>query len=295
VNRHRGLAHAALEKRLEKLHAQGNLPRGYIDGLTLSNDTTDATNDIAIAAGVARSTVSIVNGAASTFARDQIDLDLPVGIIKQLDVAWAPENYDDEGYSGGDRSGGRSASAISNTTWHIFAIGGRGVPADVMFHDSATQSSVLAALPSGFSAYRHIMSVCRVSAAILAFKQLNDEVLYTTVPAVNGTNGLDTTPVNFVLAGIPLGIRTCGIFNIAADSASTPSIYVYSPDLSDQAASDTVAPLSTVRRWSGGVGFAGNQRIRTDASAQVRAVATAASTTISITTLGFVHPRGRDA
>jgi hypothetical protein len=41
-------------KRYEAREALGYLPRGWIDGLTLSNDTTDATNDIGIAAGCAR-------------------------------------------------------------------------------------------------------------------------------------------------------------------------------------------------------------------------------------------------
>src|ERR1700754_1262771 len=101
------LPNSAIEKALALRYAQGSLPRGWIDGLTLSNDGTDATNDIGIASGSARSTSRIVDGAVSTLTRDQCDIDLPVAIIKQLDVAWAPENYDPDGFGGGDRSGGR--------------------------------------------------------------------------------------------------------------------------------------------------------------------------------------------
>jgi hypothetical protein len=47
--------------RFEKLEAYGwlCLPPGWISGLILSNDGTDATNDIAVSKGVCRSTVNV--------------------------------------------------------------------------------------------------------------------------------------------------------------------------------------------------------------------------------------------
>src|SRR5581483_6793069 len=104
----------------------GVLPRGYIDGLTIANDTTDAVNDISVAPGCCRSTVNMAfsfDNAPSTLTRHQRDIEFSRTMIKQLDVSWAPENA---GRS--DRSGGRSSAAIANGTWHVFAIGGSGLP-----------------------------------------------------------------------------------------------------------------------------------------------------------------------
>lgn len=302
MNRHRGLPHSALDKRFEKLHARGNLPRGYIDGLILSNDTTDATNDIAIAAGSARSTVNIIDGVASTLTRDQMDLDLPVGIIKQLDVAWAPENYDEDGYSGGDRSGGRSASAISNTTWHTYAIGGPGVPTDVMFHDSATQSSVLAALPGGYTAARRGGSVVRAGGTILGFIQRGGDKFILTTPVldISATNP-GTSAVTRTLSSIPTGVIVEAIVNASMRSLTSGSIVVYlsSLETANIAPSHSVAPLGsmdTTNTAAVDTTAASQHRIFTNTSAQIRSrlSASGANDVLRIATIGWVDTRERD-
>ena len=149
------------------------LPFGYLSGLTLSSDATDATNDIAIAAGVCCSEVNKLhwhNQGPSTLDRHQVNISIPVGIVKQLDAAWAPENYDEvNGFTGGVgvRSGGRSGSSLADGLWHVFAIGGSDTKDDILFHDSTVVSSVLAALPGDFTAYRHLGSFQRSSNAIV--------------------------------------------------------------------------------------------------------------------------------
>jgi hypothetical protein len=276
-------------QRFERREAFGFLPRGYIDGLILSNDTTDATNDIAISAGVCRSTVNVIDGVASTRARDQMDMEIPVGIIKQLDVAWAPENYDDEGYSGGDRSGGRSASAISNTTWHTFVIGGPGLPPDVMFHDSATQSSIVAALPSGYTAYRMIASVMRASAAILPFTQTDDLFLLTT-PVLDISNATPGTTANTgTLGSVPTGLKLLAMINIVVQ---TSVVYLSALDQTDSAGSGSSAPLSSFYDNANQVG--GQLLVRTSTAAQFR-YRCGGNQPFYAATLGWWHPRGRNA
>lgn len=293
-NRPIGLPRRSPVKTLEQWIAEGRLPRGWIDGLTLSNDTTDATNDIAIAAGVARSTVNIRHTEPSTLARDQVDLDLPVGIIKQLDVAWAPENYDADGYSGGDRSGGRSGSSISNTTWHVYLIGGAGLPTDVMFHDSATQSSVVAQLPTGYTAYRRIGSVVRSGGAILAFTQRNDEFEFTT-PVLDIAHLTPGTSANTgTLATLPTGIVVKALLTASVGNGGS-RVYLSPLTTTDQASSSTSAPLSTINASNvASADIVTAIEVWTNTSAQIRYRA-ALSAPVYILTRGYKDTRGRDA
>jgi hypothetical protein len=71
-----------------------------IRGLTLSNNGSDATNDIDVAAG---------NTAADT---DGGPLILPAVITKRLDAAWAV----------GTNQGELDTGAIANTTYHVWLI-----------------------------------------------------------------------------------------------------------------------------------------------------------------------------
>lgn len=281
----------------ERRIRRGFLPRGFIDALTLSNDTTDATNDIAIAAGAARSQCNVVDGTTSTFDRDQIDLELPVSIIKQIDVAFAPDNYDRDGYSGGDRSGGRSPSSLSNTTWQVFLIGGRGVPCDVFFHDSATQSSVLTELLKlgGYTAYRHIGAIVRSSGSILTFVQFGDTFLLKS-PVLDVTNTSDhTTAATGTLSSCPTGVSVEAILNIGCTNSagSNNGTYVSSLDQTDATPSVTAAPGLTVSANNETI-WVGNQRVKTNTSAQVRYRASASTISTKLVTCGWVHPRGRD-
>jgi hypothetical protein len=294
VNRPLGLPGSGPIQRFERREALGFLPRGYIDGLTLSNDGTDATNDIGVAAGVCRSTVNVVNGAASTLGRDQMDLELPAGIIKQLDVAFAPENYDPEGYSGGDRSGGRSSSALANGTWHPFLVGGPGLQTDVMFHDSITQSSVLAEMQKigGYTAYRRIGSVIRSAGAILLFFQYGDDFWLKTSNFDANTSSQSTTRVNYPLTA-PTGLVLRARISIyMTNSNAGATLVVTNPNLTDTSPTFSTGLLTMI---SGANGQGVDLEIPTDTSAQISARASASGTTFTIYTRGWNDPRGKDS
>lgn len=291
-------------QRFEDREALGFLPRGWIDGLVLSNDTTDATNDIAIAAGSCRSTVNVVNGAASTAIRDQIDLDIPVSIIKQIDVSWAPENYHPGGFPGGgggsgDRSGGRSASALSNTTWHVFAIGGVGLQSDVLLHDGATVAGVVAALPGGYTAYRRIGSIIRASAALVAFVQQNDTFLLKTVVRDINVTTSGTSAVLRTLT-VPVGIQVDAIVDVGmaiANGSAANYALVTSPDQTDSAAAATLYTIGAAEDASTNIFSTARLSVRTNTSAQIRTRESAgsASHTLRINTSGWIDSRWRDA
>ena len=78
----------------------GSLPKNYITGLTLSNNASDATNDIDIAAGKARD------------ATDTEGMVLASALTKQIDAAWAV----------GTNAGMLDTGAVGNNTYHLFLI-----------------------------------------------------------------------------------------------------------------------------------------------------------------------------
>lgn len=260
------------------------LPRGWIDGLTLANDV-DAVNDINIVAGVCRSTNNInSSGAASAVTADQRDIEITSTIVKQLDVAWAPGN-----------GGMRSTSSLANTTWHMFAIGGRGMPDDIFAHDSLTPAAVL---PTGYTAYRNIGALVRASATILAFVQDGDNFIYAvsfdeTVAALAGT-----TAVLQTLAAIPTGIKL--LAKIRANyviGGNASEVLITSPSASDVAASSgSVAHASLTSAVSSSAADT-ELELLTDTSARLRYRVSSITGTpvLRITTLGYRHPRGRNS
>lgn len=288
MNRPFGLSNAALEKRLAVKDSEGWLPRGYIDGLQISNDTTDATNDIVISPGVCRSTVSIVDGTSSTLARDQRDIEIPVTLIKQLDVAWAPGMYDDDGSSGGGRSGGRSSSSVSDTTWHYFAIAKPGAPADILIHDSTALDAEMQKIGS-YTACRRLGSITRESGVLIQFAQNGDEFLRNgSYPEISNTAPGTTNAVTLILAGAPGGIIVTAIlsFQQVAAGITRFSALVQADE----------APTSTNYLPNAGGAANSSERIhvRTNTSRQIR-YRQGASAAISVGTDGWIDQREKNA
>ena len=114
--------------------SSSGLPQNYITGLTLSNNATDATNDIDIAIGSARD---------STNAADIV---LASALVKRLDAAWAV----------GTNQGGLDTGSIANGTYHVWLIqrSDTGVE-DVLFSTSATAPT----MPANYDYKRRIGSI----------------------------------------------------------------------------------------------------------------------------------------
>lgn len=293
MNRAFRFANSAIDKLFERKVSEGWLPRGHIDGLILSNDAGDTTNDIGIASGVCRSTVNsayVYSNAYSTLARHQRDIEITDAIIKQIDVVWAPGN-----------GGGRSASALSNTTWHKYAIGGKGLRDSVFFHDSATQSSVLAAMPGGYTAYRRIGSIIRSGAAIVAFTQIGDYFERQTTAADISAANPGASAVTRTLS-VPTGIVVSArlylsVVNVAAGGVTTYSLLTALTSV-DQTPSSTVSQTAGAATVAGFVTSASTEvSVYTNTSAQIRSRLSAsdASVTLVINTRGWIDTRGRDA
>jgi hypothetical protein len=114
---------------------------GLLYGLTLSNDGTDATNDVDIAAGIA------IDRTNSQF------MALNSTLVKRLDAAWQV----------GTNKGGLDTGSIANTTYYVYLIKrpDTGV-VDALFSIDATAPT----LPTNYTLYRKIGQFSRSSGAI---------------------------------------------------------------------------------------------------------------------------------
>ena len=266
------------------------LPRSYLAGCALSNNGTDATNDIDIAAGQCRNTGDTRSIAVAA-------------MTKRLDANWV---------AGTNQGMRNSAAAIANGTYHIYAVAKADGTQDIYAYagvagtnpdSSASVATVVAALQaeSGGTDYlyaRRIGSILRVAGAIVAFQQAGDEFLRNDagVLDVDVTNQ-GSTAVDRSLS-VPLGLKPVALLNAYVTDASAGSdsvTYIKDKDISDQAASVSAAPLGMIACGSaGGTGMA-SLRVRTDRSGRVTSRAIDASAvTLRIATMGWIDSRGRD-
>jgi len=154
--------------------------KGHIYGLTLSNNVTDPTNDIDIAAGEAASTEA-----------NPVLMVLSSAITKRLDAAWAV----------GSGNGGLDTGSIANTTYHIWLIqrSDTGV-VDALFSTSATSPT----MPTNYDRKRRIGAIIRSAGAILAFNQvLKRFILSSPVLEVSSTATRAASPETVT---VPVGV-----------------------------------------------------------------------------------------
>jgi hypothetical protein len=139
-------------------------------------------------------------------------------------------------------------------------------------------------MPTNYTKKRRIGSVMTDgSGHILVFSQNGDEFLWDTSFADVDVTNLGTSAVLYGLT-VPTGVKVNAI--ISVNTAGSNTIFLSSPDQSDQAASMTI--LTTQ-----GIAVASMGNLRTNTNAQIRARAQAASTYLLIDTNGWIDTRGR--
>lgn len=245
-------------------------PRGYLHGLTLSNNASDATNDIDISAGecVASDSPYWRMALAST-------------LTKRLDATWAV----------GTGNGGLDTGSIADGWYHIWLIArsDTGV-VDALFSASATSPT----MPANYDRKRLLWSVKRVSAALKPFVQDGDDCVWVS-PINDISTTTATTAALATLAHVPTGMKVLaklrGILqNNTTISAST--VLLSSPDEADNATNSPAGNLhAQCQVVSTPMPF--NADIRTNTSGQIRHRGGNATTGLNVVTTGFVHPRGR--
>lgn len=169
-------------------------PRGYLFGLTLSNNVADATNDIDVAAGEAVT-------SDSPYWR----MALASAITKRLDAAWAV----------GTGNGGLDTGSIANVTYHVFLIqrSDTGV-VDVLF----STNPVAPTMPANYDRKRRIGSIIRESAAIVAFQQFGDLFKRSLFTITASTSGFVSALFG---TGAPVGIVTQPILRVTSSCAAS--------------------------------------------------------------------------
>ncbi|QNP80978.1 hypothetical protein [Agrobacterium tumefaciens] len=154
--------------------------RGQLYGLTLSNNVSDATNDIDIAVGECASDDTI-----------PWLMTLSSSLTKRLDATWAV----------GSGNGGLDTGAITNGTYHLFLIqrSDTGV-VDALFSNSATSPT----MPTNYDRKRRIGSILRVAGTILAFVQRGDHFDFVTARTERNSTAAQASTLFSV--GVPFGI-----------------------------------------------------------------------------------------
>jgi hypothetical protein len=248
------------------------MPRSYLAGLTLSNNGSDATNDIDIAAGACRD------------ATNAVDMVLASALTKRLDAAWAV----------GTNQGGLDTGSIANDVYHIWLIkrSDTGV-VDALFSASATSPT----MPANYDYKRRIGAIIRASGAIRTFVQDGDLFrLKASVLDVGSTNPGTSSVTSAVT--VPDGINVGWIgnveFNTGAGTAS--ALYLRDADATDEAASGTAAPLAAIRCGTSDQQMLHVRGLRTDTSAQIywRLNASDANVAVRMATLGWFDSRGKN-
>jgi len=236
-------------------------PKGHLYGLTLSNNVSDATNDIDIAVGE----------AASEDANPWLMV-LGSSLTKRLDASWAV----------GTGNGGLDTGSIANTTYFVWLIqrSDTGV-VDALFSTSASSPT----MPANYDRKRFIGPVVRASAAIVRFVQTGD---YFTVYTPTGTANaaLSTTSQLITLTNVPTGISVLANFDATVLGASANiQAYFSSPLAVDGTA---VANSRTSLTTPSNAAYAsGGFTLLTDTSGRIRAVSNNSISNCSMSLNGY--------
>lgn len=225
---------------------------GYISGLVLSNNATDANNDIDISVGVC-------SDSTGTYL-----LRSPSIITKRLDAAWAV----------GTNAGGLDTGSEAASTWyHVWAIRkDSDGSVDALFSTSVSSPT----MPSGYTYKRLLGSVYNdASSNIRAF--VSTEIsgggiltYWSTEQAdVDLSNALGTTSRLDVIS-VPIGYSVLAQLVILANDNTLANVLVYSPLQSVM----TVTNTRSISIQVGSVTTSNITWVLTNASGQVRSSAT---------------------
>ena len=167
----------------------------------LSNNTTDATNDIDVSAGW----FNFDDGSGQAYY---------AGGTGQLDVLFS---------AGGN--GMLDTGTIANTTYHIFLIHN---PTTLVSKLLASTNVSSPTLPSGYTKKVRIGSIIRASSAILPFRQSDKQFFWTGAKITDKAVGSIPTTSTIQTLTVPTGIAVdaISIFGLYYTSGSTKTFVV---------------------------------------------------------------------
>jgi hypothetical protein len=240
-----------------------SMPRGYDDGLQLSNNTGDADNAIDVSPGECRSDAN------------DADLNLPNGITKYINASW----------SEGTGLGGMDTGSVAPSTWYHFWIIKRtdNGTVDALFSLSPTAPT----MPASYDCKQRIMAVKTDGASdIIPFDQSGNRVTWTTQVTEINAAAAPGAPTLVALSGVPTGIPVQALVRMKATSA-TPG-----DDLTAYPATTTSSASIFLTCQVNGVAITSNEvPIPTDTSARIYHDSTG-TVTESLFVNGWIDPRG---
>ena len=238
--------------------------RGQIYGLTLSNNVTDPTNDIDIAAGAAVDSTGVVS------------MLLASSLTKRLDAAWAV----------GSGNGWLDTGAVANGTYHAFLI---RRPDTGVVDSLASTSATSPTLPTNYTQFRRIGSIVRFAGSIKPFVQYGD-YFYWKDPSQDKTGALGTTAAILVPLLVPADIRPVALISgfINESAAANTIVYISSTDQTDAVPSAT---YYTAQALSNVYNGAFNIQVRADSSRNIRVRGGTTTVAPTINTTGWIDNR----
>ena len=255
-------------------------PRGHIDGLILSRDSGDTSND-----------TNITAGEADNQDRDR-KIILGSEVTKRIDASWA---------AGDDAGGFPTGLTLTGSVWyHIFVIMNPTSGVVDAGYDTYLTATNLLSDASGYTEYRRVGAVLRNSGntAVLGYTQIGNWFQWDDPPA--DVDVTEDATANTRAISTPLGVQCLANLNVFAQDVSNlvMGVYVSSLDANDEAVSLTVSPFGSVYGASGPLAgqthyMAVNMRVWTDTSSQIRTRADQ-SLTLRIATLGWMDLRGKE-
>jgi hypothetical protein len=198
---------------------EGAFPPLFKQGFKLSNNASDANNDIDIGTGTCRDSADVFNFRLTT------------GVTKRLDAAWAA----------GTNQGGLDTGSKANSTWyHVWIIRkNTDGTLDALFSTSATAPT----MPTGYTYKRRVGAVkTDGSGNILAFYQHGNRFMWKTVVG-DLSAGTQTSATAFTVS-VPLGVKVAVIGAAQANNAAS-FIVVFDPDSTTTSVYYTAGSSST--------------------------------------------------
>lgn len=241
------------------------LPRGYIDGYTMSNSAGDIDHDITVSIGTCRDSTDLVN-MPKTFA-----------LTKRIDFAWTV----------GNGGGGMLSGAVATNTWYTMYAMKRDSDGNVDF--GFDPNSATPTLPSGYTYFRRIGAVLTdASANIYEFIQKGDTFIWET-PIIDYYLAAAGTGRHTVTMRSPPGVN-CTLKVIGGTNAAT-SIWFGNPDVSNVTPVSGTTPPGAI--FSSGLDAGVYLHATTNTSSQIGYKSSANANTTYITH-HYVDRRGKE-
>jgi hypothetical protein len=229
------------------------------------SNAADAANDLTFTAG-------------SFVSQNGVVFSVPI-MTKQADAAWAA----------GTNAGGGS---MSDGTFHCFAISkADGTDGDWFFSTSLTPT-----LPTDYTEYVRVYSTVRASSTnklISAMETAGGGLYISFLAPVKDVevSNLGTTAVAYALASVPSGLEFVVEMNATIAASGAPQIRIFEVDQPNDAANTTSESTFNLRMPTSSNSVGAQFMIKTNTSAEIKAISSAASTSLTVSPTAYRDER----